>query len=262
MNPERIVRRLLRIDGVHNYTLESLSHAVVCCRRLNRRFHSRVLSRNVFNSVKSTKRMRVPAKTSPAESPSILTEIRMSPIEQIEILFRDHGDSQYGFEAVSQQEHALQAAMLAKSEQASPALIAAGLLHDIGHLLHDLPDDATERGIDDRHEELGQRWLTGHFGRDVTEPVRLHVDAKRFLCAVETDYEAGLSEPSRQSMALQGGVMNADEADRFKALQFGADAARLRRWDDAAKVVGLATPPLSHFLRIVADCLKEPGVPQ
>lgn len=186
----------------------------------------------------------------------------MSAIEHIEKLFSDRGDSQYGFEAVSQQQHALQAAMIAELEQSTPALIAAALLHDIGHLLHDLPDDATEQGIDDRHEELGQRWLTGHFGRDVTEPVRLHVDAKRFLCAVETDYEAGLSEPSRQSMALQGGVMTADEADRFKALEFGADAARLRRWDDAAKEVGLATPPLSHFLQTVANCLKEPGAPQ
>lgn len=214
------------------------------------------------NSKSNAAGMRLPAKTNPAKSPSILTEIRMFPIEQIEKLFRDQGDSQYGFEAVSQLEHALQAAMLAELEQSPPGLIAAALLHDIGHLLHNLPDDATEQGIDDRHEELGQRWLTGHFGRDVTEPVRLHVDAKRFLCAVESDYEAGLSEPSRQSMALQGGVMTADEARHFKALEFGSDAARLRRWDDAAKVVGLATPPLSHFLQTVADCLAEPGVPQ
>ena len=197
------------------------------------------------NSKSNAAGMRLPAKTNPAKSPSILTEIRMFPIEQIEKLFRDQGDSQYGFEAVSQLEHALQAAMLAELEQSPPGLIAAALLHDIGHLLHNLPDDATEQGIDDRHEELGQR-----------------VDAKRFLCAVESDYEAGLSEPSRQSMALQGGVMTADEARHFKALEFGSDAARLRRWDDAAKVVGLATPPLSHFLQTVADCLAEPGVPQ
>lgn len=183
----------------------------------------------------------------------------MSAVEQIEQLFRDRGDSQYGFEAVSQEEHALQAAMLAEQQRASPPLIAAALLHDIGHLLHDLPDDATEQGIDDRHEELGRRWLTGHFGENVTEPVRLHVDAKRFLCAVEPDYEAGLSEPSRQSMALQGGVMTTDEARAFKSLEFGADAARLRRWDDAAKVVGLATPSVNHFLGIVAECLEDAG---
>lgn len=181
----------------------------------------------------------------------------MSPIEQIEKLFRDRGDSQYGFEAVSQQEHALQAAMLAEQEQAPPTLIAAALLHDVGHLLHNLPDDATGQGIDDRHEELGHRWLTRHFRSDVTEPVRLHVDAKRFLCAVEPDYEAGLSEPSRQSMALQGGIMTTDESCQFESLEFGADAARLRRWDDEAKVVGLATPSLSHFLSIVSECLSS-----
>lgn len=179
----------------------------------------------------------------------------MSVIDQIEQIFRLRGDSQYGFEAVTQQEHALQAAMLAEQEQASPALITASLLHDIGHLLHDLPDDATERGIDDRHEELGQRWLTQHFGLDVTEPVRLHVDAKRFLCADEPDYEASLSQPSRQSMAIQGGTMTKEEVSQFEALEFGRDAVRLRRWDDAAKVVGLSTPPLDRFLQIATDCI-------
>lgn len=181
----------------------------------------------------------------------------MSVIEQIENLFRDRGDSQYGFEAVSQQEHALQAAMLAEQAQASPALITASLLHDIGHLLHDLPDDATERGLDDRHEELGQRWLTQHFGRDVAEPVRLHVDAKRFLCAVEPSYEASLSEPSRQSMVIQGGTMTAEEVREFEALEFGGDAVQLRRWDDAAKVVGLLTPSLDRFLQVATDCINR-----
>lgn len=179
----------------------------------------------------------------------------MSVIEQIEQLFRDRGDSQYGFEAITQQEHALQAAMLAEQQQASPALITASLLHDIGHLLHDLPGDATERGIDDRHEELGHRWLTQHFGLDIAEPVRLHVDAKRYLCAVEPDYAASLSEPSRQSMAIQGGTMTAKEVRQFEALEFGGDAVRLRRWDDAAKVVGLSTPPLYQFLQIATDCI-------
>lgn len=181
----------------------------------------------------------------------------MSVIDQIEQLFRDRGDSQYGFEAVSQQEHALQAAMLGELEQAAPSLITAALLHDIGHLLHDLPDDATERGIDDRHEVLGQRWLERHFGRNVSKPVRMHVDAKRFLCAMEPAYEAGLSEPSRQSMALQGGVMTSDEAQQFESVEFSQDAVRLRRWDDEAKIVDATTPPLSHFLQVVAECLEQ-----
>lgn len=181
----------------------------------------------------------------------------MSSIEKIKELFEQRGHSQYGFEVVTQLEHALQAATLAEQEQSAPSLVTAALLHDVGHLLHDLPDDATEQGVDDRHEELGQRWLGQSFGRSVSEPVRLHVDAKRFLCSVEPDYAAGLSEPSRQSMALQGGVMTSEEAARFEAGEFSQDAVRLRRWDDAAKVVGLETPPLDHFLQIVSRVIHQ-----
>jgi phosphonate degradation associated HDIG domain protein len=181
----------------------------------------------------------------------------MSAVGQIRQLFEARGDSQYGFEAVSQLEHALQAAALAEQAEASPALITASLLHDIGHLLHNLPDDATQNGIDDRHEELGQRWLEKHFDRDVWESVLLHVPAKRYLCRVESDYEATLSEPSRQSLALQGGVMTADEAGQFAQHEFAQDAVELRRWDDLAKVVDLQTPSLEHFLEIAAKCCRE-----
>ena len=172
--------------------------------------------------------------------------------EQLERVFANKGDSQYGFEAVTQLEHALQAATLAEAEASTPELIAAALLHDIGHLLHDLPDDATVRGIDDRHEVLGQRFLESYFGSAVTEPVKLHVDAKRFLCATDSSYESQLSEPSRQSMKLQGGIMTPAEVEAFSAFTHHQEAVRLRRWDDLAKVVDLKTPPLTHFLEIIA----------
>ncbi len=181
----------------------------------------------------------------------------MSTIDELRELFDKRGDSRYGFEVVSQREHALQAAALAEHGGASPALITAALLHDVGHLLHNLPDDATENGTDDRHEELGQRWLERHFGRDVWEPVLLHVAAKRYLCSVEPDYEAMLSAPSRQSLALQGGVMSVEEAREFAAHEFADDAVRLRRWDDAAKIVGLETPPLEHFLPFATACCSD-----
>jgi phosphonate degradation associated HDIG domain protein len=180
----------------------------------------------------------------------------MSTIDRIRKLFAERGDSQYGFEAVSQREHALQAAALAEHDGASPALITAALLHDVGHLLHNLPEDATENGIDDRHEELGQRWLERYFGREVWEPVLLHVAAKRYLCRVEPHYEATLSEPSRQSLALQGGVMSGAEAREFEAHEFVTDAVRLRRWDDAAKIVALGTSPLDHFLQYATACCR------
>jgi phosphonate degradation associated HDIG domain protein len=164
-------------------------------------------------------------------------------------LFADRGDSEYGGEAVTQREHALQSAALAEADGASSALIAAALLHDIGHLLHDLPADAPDRGIDDLHENSGAAWLQRHFGPAVAEPVKLHVAAKRYLCAVDAEYLGRLSPPSVQSLQLQGGAMSADEVRDFEQHPRFRDAVRLRHWDDTAKVAGLATPDLTHFVR-------------
>jgi predicted HD phosphohydrolase len=125
-------------------------------------------------------------------------------IAEIARLFAERGDSAYGREAVSQREHALQAASLAVAEGASAALVTAALLHDVGHLLHDLPEDVPDEGVDDRHEELAGRWLATRFGADVVDPVRLHVAAKRYLCAIDPTYRQQLSPPSLLSLRLQG----------------------------------------------------------
>lgn len=179
-------------------------------------------------------------------------------VEEIRRLFEERGGSQYGGEAVTQLEHALQAAMLAEAEGADAAMITAALLHDIGHLLHDLPEDAPKDGVDDVHEERAHRWLGDHFGPEVTEPIRLHVDAKRYLCAVEPTYRATLSVPSQRSMELQGGAFSAQEAREFASRPYCEQGTRLRRWDDRAKVAGLATPPLDHFLPLVAAACRKP----
>src|SRR4249919_1585207 len=120
-------------------------------------------------------------------------------------LFRQRGSSQYGGEAVTQLEHALQAATFAEREGAEPALITAALIHDVGHLLHDLPNDAPDKGIDDRHETLAAAWLAQRFQPSVVAPVAMHVSAKRYLCAVDQGYFGQLSQPSVQSLAIQGG---------------------------------------------------------
>jgi len=174
-------------------------------------------------------------------------------------LFREHGDSQYGGECVSQLEHALQAAWFAERDSASPALIAAALLHDVGHLLHALPDDAPEQGVDDRHEALAAQWLANRFGPAVIDPVGLHVEAKRYLSATESDYFARLSPPSVLSLELQGGPMTPDEAHRFQRHRSFSEAVRLRRWDDAAKIPNLATPPIEHFAQYVDAACCEPA---
>jgi phosphonate degradation associated HDIG domain protein len=158
---------------------------------------------------------------------------------------------------VTQLEHALQSAALAEAEQASPTLVAAALLHDIGHLLHDLPHDAPDRGVDDRHETSGQNYLRALFPAEVTEPIRLHVPAKRYLCTVDAEYLQGLSQPSILSLRLQGGAMTAEEVDHFNASPFADDAVRLRRWDDAAKIPDLPTPPLSHYAGLLHQLARK-----
>ena len=172
----------------------------------------------------------------------------------IEKLFRDHGHIEYSGENVSQLEHALQAAQRAESEGAGDELVTAALLHDLGHLLNLQGDSPTERGIDDQHQYYAIPFLRPLFPAAVVEAIRLHVDAKRALCAMEPDYHEALSEDSKRSLALQGGVFARAEADAFMAKPFAANAVRVRRWDDAAKVPGLATPPLSHYLAIAARC--------
>jgi len=167
-------------------------------------------------------------------------------------LFAERGASQYGGENVTQLEHALQAAYFAERQGASANLIAAALLHDVGHLLHALPDDAPSHGVDDAHEELAARWLAERFAPAVCEPVRMHVLAKRYLCTVDESYAGILSEPSRLSLELQGGKMSDDERRKFEGLPFHEHALQLRRWDDAAKVVGLKTPDLEHFQKYLA----------
>ncbi|HEV2299925.1 MAG TPA: HD domain-containing protein, partial [Stellaceae bacterium] len=160
----------------------------------------------------------------------------MYAIDRLLTLLSAKGGAQYGEEAVTQLEHALQCAALAAAEGAPAASIAAALLHDIGHLLHRHGDSPALRGIDDRHEALGGKALARDFAAAVAEPVRLHVAAKRYLCAADPEYFARLSPASVRSLALQGGPMPAEEAARFLALPHAEAAIRVRQWDDAAKV--------------------------
>jgi phosphonate degradation associated HDIG domain protein len=155
-------------------------------------------------------------------------------LAEITDLFTRLGGLHYG-EDVTQMEHALQAAHHAKLDDASPALVAAALLHDIGHLMQKIGEDAADRGIDTRHEQIGAGYLARAFGPEVTEPIRLHVAAKRYRVAVDPAYASRLSEASQQSLTLQGGPMNADEIKVFLADPFAAAAQKLRSYDEAGK---------------------------
>jgi [1-hydroxy-2-(trimethylamino)ethyl]phosphonate dioxygenase len=172
-------------------------------------------------------------------------------------LFATRGAEQYGGEAVTQLQHALQAAHFAEQSGAHAELITAALLHDVGHLIHWLGEDCFEHGQNDDHEELGFRYLKAHFPESVSEPVRLHVPAKRYLCAVESDYRAKLSPQSELSLHVQGGPMSADEVQEFEANPHHANAVRLRRWDDLAKDPHLETMGFEHFQPYLAQALRS-----
>lgn len=181
------------------------------------------------------------------------------PVASLASLMMEKGQRRYGLHDVNQLQHALQAAMLAEQAGGDAALITAALLHDIGHMVHGLGENPAEDGVDDHHEALGHAFLCQHFESDVTEPVRLHVAAKRCLCATEPDYAALLSPDSVLSLRLQGGPMSSAEVAAFRT-EPGADAAvHLRRFDDQAKIKDLPTPSLEHFLLFVARCLTNRG---
>ena len=181
----------------------------------------------------------------------------MTAVDELFTLFSTRGHAAYVGEPVSQLEHALQAAYHAEQASASDALVVAALLHDVGHLVHKLPEDAADQGIDTRHEKLGQAWLARHCGPEVTEPVRLHVAAKRYLCATDATYLEQLSPASVQSLKLQGGPFGTAEMREFEANPWYRDSVALRRWDDLAKVPGMQVPSLDHYRARLAAVMHD-----
>ena len=175
----------------------------------------------------------------------------MSLGDEIVALFGRRGAEAYFGEQVSMLEHALQAAHFARADGAPPALVVAALLHDIGHLLEDVPDDIGDWHVDARHEEVGGRWLASRFGPEVSEPVALHVAAKRYLCATDPSYFDRLSAASVATLKLQGGPMSPTEVAAFEARSRFADAVRLRLWDDQGKLAGFRAPALAGYLDLI-----------
>src|SRR6478672_8628494 len=172
-------------------------------------------------------------------------------LSDICILFARKGGRAYDGEPVTQLEHALQTATRAEQAGASPAVITAALLHDLGHLLNDHGETPTLRGVDDLHQFAALPFLRGLYGDDVLAPIKLHVDAKRYLCATRPGYFDALSPDSKRSLKLQGGIYSPQDAAAFISKPYAADAVSVRLWDDLAKVADAPTPPLAHYVTIL-----------
>ena len=179
------------------------------------------------------------------------------PVGVIAELFASEGLAGYLGEDVTQAVHMLQTAALAERDGAGDALIAAALLHDVGHFTGAVTGQDLMRGTDNRHSEQGAAWLARWFGPEVTEPVRLHVDAKRYLCATEPSYLEVLSPASVYTLGVQGGPMQDAELAEFEASPHAADACRVRRWDDAAKDPDAPVPPFDHFRLVLRKLARS-----
>ncbi len=180
-----------------------------------------------------------------------MNQVKNFTIDDIIDLFVTQGHQQYDGELVSQLEHALQCATLAETAGASKEMIVACLLHDLGHLL-----PKSTKNQDNRHEYRAILVFKSFFSDAVIEPIRLHVEAKKYLCAVDFNYWQSLSPASKQSLQWQGGIFNETQAKAFIDKPFAPQAVQLRKWDDFAKIVGLSTPDLENFVTFIKTVCK------
>ncbi len=174
-------------------------------------------------------------------------------VDEIFTLLEAGGGEAYFGEPVTVLEHSLQSAWFVRQKGGEDTLVAAALLHDLGHLLHNEGEDIADRGVDTQHEELGAEALSGHMPDAVLDPIRMHVAAKRYLCHANPRYFAALSPASVESLALQGGPMTEEEAKSFLELSHAQEAVALRHADDAAKVPGLKVPELGSYRALVCS---------
>lgn len=178
-------------------------------------------------------------------------------LDALQDLFEGEGAGEYLGEAVTMAEHMLQAGALAQRAGAPDRLVAAALLHDVGHFQGAFSGCDLMEGQDNHHSDTGADWLAQWFGPEVTEPIRLHVAAKRYLCAVEPGYRQALSEASEFTLQVQGGPMTEQQAAAFAAQPGAEDAVAVRRWDEQAKAADAETPGFDHFRPLLAALLDD-----
>jgi len=162
--------------------------------------------------------------------------------------------SLYIGEKVTMTEHMIQTAMLAEKNNSSSDLICSSLLHDYGHFILENPDDLIKKKKDGKHEELGYEFLKTYFTKDVVEPIKYHVKAKKYL-ARNKKYFNALSEASKTSLKLQGGIMNNHEAKEFESNKFFKNSIELRKFDEEAKNKGLKIKTIHDYKNLLISKL-------
>ncbi|MCZ6469831.1 MAG: HD domain-containing protein [Gammaproteobacteria bacterium] len=177
-------------------------------------------------------------------------------VDYILDLFTRRGSEAYMGEPVNMAQHMEQTAACAVADDASDNLVIAALLHDIGHFVGDFPIDALETGIDNLHELAAAKFLQDFYPASVTEPIRLHVAAKKYLCALDGEYFAHLSAASVQSLQVQGGPMTETEIEAFESSPYHQAAVQLRHYDDDGKVAGLDIKPVQSYQNMLQSVLK------
>lgn len=177
----------------------------------------------------------------------------MSSFLEVKELFESASAEEYLGEDITLVEHMIQCAELARADNAQDWLIVAALLHDIGHVL--VPDAAfaQDSGIDMHHDDVGAEWISKRFPNNIVQAVRLHVDAKKYLVATDADYYNQLSQASKITLDIQGGMFTESEATDFIQQQYAYEAVLLRRWDDAGKKRGAARTTIEDY----ADLINE-----
>ena len=178
-------------------------------------------------------------------------------VDHIEDVFKRRGAESYLGEQVTMAQHMLQSAQCAEQAGAEDSQIVASLLHDIGHYKNEIPETSLSKGIDNYHEEAGANFLEDYFPVSVVEPIRQHVAAKRYLCAVESDYFGRLSQASVHTLNLQGGPMNAEEVKEFEKNDYLEQCIQVRYWDEEGKDPERKHPPFSYYRPLVESLVKR-----
>ena len=177
----------------------------------------------------------------------------MNIIDQI-ISSYSNNKSLYIGEKVTITEHMIQTAMLAEKSNSSSSLICSSLLHDYGHFILEKPDDLVSKGKDGKHEDVGYEFLNKYFVKSVVEPIKYHVKAKRYLAKDEKYYRI-LSEASKVSLKLQGGIMDDKEAKEFEGNEFFEDSIKLRKFDEGAKKTDLKIKSINEYKNLLSSKL-------